>query len=174
MATYREDSTRVYKCRKGKHLTRLATIIDRFVEELVIDRVSRDDARELLVDNDRPDLDALRTDALALRSRLDTLAVEWADGEITSSQRRTASDRMLARLADVEAQMAHADRTPVLADLIDARDPAVVWHGWSVERQREALRVLLPEITILKGRVGGNPVRRTAVDPASLRWSWLA
>ena len=76
--------------------------------------LSRPDAAELLTDDDRPDTEALRTEATALRARLDELATGFADGVVTRSQFRTATSRAKAKLATAEAQMADAGRVNVL------------------------------------------------------------
>jgi hypothetical protein len=87
----------------------------------VIARLSRD-ARDLLIDDDRADLADLRAEQSTLRMRLDQLAEQFADGALSASQLRAGSERLRARLADVEAKMVHVDRAPLLADLVTASD----------------------------------------------------
>jgi len=67
--------------------------VDDFVARLVIARLRRDDARELLTapDASRPDVPALRGEAMALRARIDAAASEFADDAAASS---TRSSRM--------------------------------------------------------------------------------
>lgn len=123
----------IYRCRTsatpagelphvpGPHVNRLAEPVDDLVERLVIDRLSRPDAHELLVDHDRADVPALRDEANAFRGRLDALAMEFADGELTASQLRVATDRLRAELAEIEAQIADAGRLDLLGPAGDRR-----------------------------------------------------
>jgi site-specific DNA recombinase len=111
----------------GPHLNRLAEPVDDLVERLVIDRLSSPDAHELLVDHDRADVPALRDEANAFRGRLDTLAMEFADGELTASQLGLATDRLRARLAVIDAQIADAGRLDLLGPLLTAEECATAW-----------------------------------------------
>jgi hypothetical protein len=95
----------------------------------VIERLSRDDARDLLIDDDRADLADLRAEQSTLRMRLDQLAEQFADGALSASQLRAGSERLRARLADVEAKMVHVDRAPLLADLVTASDVRKAWEA---------------------------------------------
>ena len=51
--------------------------------EVIVGRLSRPDAVELTTPEQRDDLDELREKARALRARLDALAIEFADGDLT-------------------------------------------------------------------------------------------
>jgi len=150
---YREKNAaaipaRVYRCRKHAHLSRAADFCDWRVSERVIARLSRDDARDLLVDDHRPDVAALRAEADALRMRLDQLAEAFADGTITAAQLRTGTDRLRLKLTDVETQMVHIDRAPLLADLVTADDVRMAWEAAGLDRQR-AIVSLLYTVTLL-------------------------
>jgi site-specific DNA recombinase len=153
----------VYRCRRTKHLARFALPIDDLVERYVIRRLSRPDAAELLVDREAPDAAQLREQALTLRGRINALAAEFAEDDDASPREfREASQRLRARLAEVEAKMAHPQRSRVLVDLIAAEDPAEAWKAMMLDRQRAALDVLA-EVTLLRGRVGRGPFDPTTV-----------
>jgi len=148
---------RVYRCRRHAHLSRAADFCDWRVSERVIARLSRDDARDLLVDDRQPDLAALRAEADVLRIRLDQLAEAHADGTITLSQLRTGSERLRGKLADVEARMVHVDRAPLLADLVTAEDVRKAWEAAGLDRQR-AVVSLLYTVTLLPRGPGRAPL----------------
>lgn len=78
-------------------------------------RLSRPDAAEVLIDTVRPDVAAQRSEAAAKRARLGQLADLLADGTLTREAVRTASARLPADLADVEACMADSGRADVLS-----------------------------------------------------------
>ncbi|MGG7379040.1 hypothetical protein ACQ7B2_09845, partial [Escherichia coli] len=73
-----------YRCAVGRHVHRRAGEIDDYIAQVVVARLSLEDARALLVADDRPDARELTNEAAALRARLDTLAVEFADGVLTT------------------------------------------------------------------------------------------
>jgi hypothetical protein len=126
-----------------RHINRLAEPVDRFVSDVVVARLSRQDAADLLVDDERPDVDALREELRAKRSRLDALALDFADGSLTASQLRIATERLRSRIADLESQMADAGRVDVLGDLVRAEDAQAVWDALSRGRQRAVIDALM-------------------------------
>jgi DNA invertase Pin-like site-specific DNA recombinase len=155
---------RIYRCRASKHIARNAEPIDDLVERSVIRRLSRPDASDLLVDQAAPEAEDLRSKALALRGRLDALAAEFAeDDQADPREFREASRRIRERLAEVEQQMTHPQRSRVLVDLVLAEDPAAVWQEMPLDRQRAVVSMLF-RVTILKGRPGNVPF-----DPETVR-----
>jgi DNA invertase Pin-like site-specific DNA recombinase len=156
--TYRDydkdgKRVRVYRCRNYAHIARRADFCDSRVSERVIARLSRDDARDLLIDDDREDLAELRREAETLRLRLDQLADAFADGTINTSQLRSGSERLRARLANLESRMVHMDRAPLLADLVTASDVRKAWENIGLDRQRAVID-LLYTVTLLPGIPG--------------------
>jgi site-specific DNA recombinase len=145
-AALQQKGSRIYRCAggtgSGAHVARRAEPVEQFVEAVIVERLSRPDARDLLTDHKRPDIDELRTQATALRARLDSLAVEFADGALTASQLRAATERMRANLADVEAAMADAGRVDVLGPLVTSEDVRAVWDSLSTARKRQVIDVL--------------------------------
>jgi hypothetical protein len=149
------ETVRTYRCRDGRHLTREASFCDWRVAERVIARLSRDDARDLLIDDDREDLADLRTEQSALRLRLDQLAEQFADGALTASQLKAGTQRLRTRLADLEARMVHVDRALLLADLVTVDDVRKAWEGIGLDRQRAVID-LLYTVTLLPSLPGRN------------------
>lgn len=89
----------IYRCRKVKHIARHTDPIDALVEFHVIERLSRSDAVELLVDQNAPDAADLRSQALALRGRIDAPAAEFAeDDQADPREFREATRRIRERL----------------------------------------------------------------------------
>jgi len=153
----------VYRCRSHAHLSREAGFCDWRVSERVIARLSRADARDLLVDDDRPDMASLRGEAEVLRMRLDQLAEAHADGTITMSQLRAGTERLRRKLADVDANMVHVDRAPLLADLVTATDVRKAWHAAGLDRQRAVIS-LLYEVTLMPRPAGRAPLAVESVQ----------
>jgi hypothetical protein len=135
---------RAYRCSGSTgHVARMAEPVERFVEAVVIARLSRSDARELMMKRHTVDTGALHVEAVGLRERLDALAVDFADGALDSSQLRVATKRIRERLATIEAELADAGKVDVLGDLIGAEDVQRVWDGFSVARRRAVIGALM-------------------------------
>jgi site-specific DNA recombinase len=153
-----------YRCSGSMgHVARMAKPVDDYVSAVIIARLSLPDAGELLVDHNRPNVEALRSEAVALRSRLDTLADEFAVGSLTITQIRKATDRVRGRLDEVESQMADAGRVDVLGPLIRAGDMEAAWLDLSIARKRLVIDTLAIVRIFPPGR-GTRTFRPESVD----------
>lgn len=133
----------LYRCRPCGCVGRRRDWADEYIADVIVERMSRPDAAELLVDHERPDIPALQEEASALRQRLDWLAAEFADGEIDKGQLRSGTERARARLAEIEAATRHVSRAPVLAGLVSADDVRAEWEAMNLGQQRAAARALM-------------------------------
>lgn len=159
----------VYRCATVTgHFARQAAPIEEFVAAVVVERLSRVDAAELLVDDNRLDAAALRAEAGALRVRLDTLAVEFADGALTASQLRAATERLRGQLAAVEAQQADAGRVSALGPVVGAEDARAAWQRLDTDRQRAIVDALMVVRILPVGR------GTRGFDPTSVELDWRA
>jgi site-specific DNA recombinase len=96
---------RIYRCSGSTgHICRLAEPVENWVSEVAVARLSRGNATELVRDDHRPDVEGLRTEAAALRSRLDQLTAMFTDGELTLSEFRKGRARAQSKLATIEAR----------------------------------------------------------------------
>lgn len=135
---------RAYRCSATTgHLARMAEPVEEFVSAVVVARLSRSDARDLLVKRSTVDTAALHVEATGLRERLDALAVDFADGDLTSSQLRAASERIRSRLAKIEGELADAGKVDVLGDLVGSGDVQAVWDGFTTDRKRAVIAALM-------------------------------
>jgi site-specific DNA recombinase len=142
----------VYGCPDG-HVSRNAAAVDELVSAVVVERLSRPDVLDLLVRDASSDLVPLRQRREVLRARLDELGRLFAEGAIDAGTLRAGSERLHGELAGVEAAIAEVSRSSVLAGVADAPDPAAVWSGLHLDRQR-AIVDLLMAVTILPARKG--------------------
>jgi site-specific DNA recombinase len=160
-----------YTCRSGKHVVRDAAECDRFVTQVILERLSRPDARELLAPDRRADTAALHTRDAALRERLDELGRLYGDGAIDAPQLEAATASIRAQRERITAELAAASRGSVLAGVADAPNPAKVWQGLDLSRRRAIIDVLAT-VTILPARKGRRPGWRAGeayFDPATVR-----
>ncbi len=158
---------RAYRCRNTSgHFARMADPVDDYVQAVVIERLRRKDARDLMIDKRRVDLAPLQAEATTLRARLDSLAVEFADGVLSASQLRTINDRINKRLNDIDQELADARRVSVLQPIFDGDDVATTWHALTMQRKR-AIIDLLMTVTIYGP---GRGTRTFNPDTVVIEW----
>jgi site-specific DNA recombinase len=159
-----------YRCpgEKGTtgHVVRTAGPLDAYVEKLIVERLSRPDALELLAPTaPEVDLPGLRATANAVRARLAEIAEMLGEGELTRAEAQIARSRATARLERVEAEIAAATASSPLAGIVDAPDPATVWAGLDIGRRRAVLDCLMT-VTVLP------TTRGPGFDPETVRIQW--
>jgi DNA invertase Pin-like site-specific DNA recombinase len=167
---------RVYRCSAptrdrswpGAHVARQAEPVEKFIEKLVIGRLSRADAAGLVAAPENgPDVGALREEAAAIRRNLEEMAADRALGLITRPQMLAATGRANIRLEEIGAELEHAARENVLAPLVAAENAAAVWADLDLSRKRAV-------ITTLMGITLHSPGRgaRLAFNPAMVTVTW--
>jgi len=158
----------VYRCRERGpgHVARAAQPVDDFIAQVVIARLSRPDAADLLAEDVRPDAEAIRRDAVTLRARLADAADSFADGRISAGQMERITARVQRQLDDVESRMVVAARANAFAGIIGARDPAAVWRGMTVEARRGVVTALMTVTLTPTGRRGN------VFDPDAIEVTW--
>ncbi|MBD8010681.1 recombinase family protein [Microbacterium sp. Re1] len=160
---------RSYRCSASMgHFARMAEPVEEYVEAVAVARLSRPDARDLLTVSSNVDTAALRLEGVGLRERLDALAVDFADGDLTSSQLRIATDRIRKRMAEVESELADAGRVDVLGDLVAADDVQAAWDAISTDRRRAVIGALM-QVTLYPPGRGTRTFR-----PESVGIEWLS
>jgi hypothetical protein len=142
--------------------------VDGFITDLCIERLARDDAIGLIADEvPHVDVPGLRAKAIALRQRLESMAIEFADDpDISPAQLRVMTRRVKVQLAKVDGQLADAGRVSVLAPLIGADDVRAAWDNMVVDQRRAAIDSLMFVVLHPVGR----GARRFSVDSVWTRW----
>lgn len=161
-----------YTCRDGRCVVRNAAELEDFINRVVVERLSRDDAVDLL----RPaagaaDVGALWAEAATLRQRLDGLADNLDLDERTLARRTRA---LRVRLADVEQQMADAGRGSVLEGIVGVPDVAAAWSALHLDRKRAVVDTLMRIVVqrTAKGRRRGWKPGESYFDPTSVTVDW--
>jgi hypothetical protein len=123
-------------------VVRKAGPLDAYVEAVIVERLSRPDAMELLTPAaPEVDLPGLRAAATAARARI---AEMLGEGELTRAEAQIARARATTRLERAEAEIAAVTRgLSPLAGLVDVPDPATVWTGLDISRRRAVLDALV-------------------------------
>ena len=146
-----------YRCQTGHGGGRRAEIVDQYVEDVVVERLSRPDAHDLLEPApDGVDVAALQTEAEEIRMRLRNLAGKYGAGEIGDMQFSVGSDTARAQLEGVTKQLARAATQDPLVGLVGAPDVRKAWKALELEQQRNVLRALVG-VTLKTPRPGRMP-----------------
>lgn len=148
---YSPTGARQYGCRAG-HVVRDAKKVDALVERTLVGVLRRNPQVRA---GQSTDDTGLMAETEALRARLTDLAVEFADGTLTASQLRAASERIRSQLRDVEQQIAASAGNPALASLAAAEDVAAVWDALDLDRRRSVINALM-SIQIMPTRRGSE------------------
>ncbi|GGM67074.1 serine recombinase [Longimycelium tulufanense] len=174
-----------YRCRNrertgtGTHVTREAATLDALVERVIVARLEKPDAMDLLKSPaDMVDTAALHTESTALVRRLDELSEMFAEGAITAAQLKTGTDKLRARLAAIEAEVASAGDVDPLLGVVGAPNVAEVWFGTKPDRsdglelgRRRAILDTLVTVTVLPSK-RGKKAGGTYSDPDAVDFDW--
>jgi site-specific DNA recombinase len=166
----------IYTCSAAAHLSRPAAQVDAFVEAVIIERLARPDARDLLTPPQAAaDVAGLHLQDAALAGRLAELGRMFAASEIEADTLRAGTTDIRRRRERITAELAATSRGSVLAGVIDdmakAPDPARVWAGLDLSRRRAIIATLVT-VTILPARRGRRPgwqPGQAYFDPTSVR-----
>jgi site-specific DNA recombinase len=141
---------------------------------VIVERLSRPDAADLLAPDQTGDTSALHLKDAALQARLDELGRLAGEGEIDPSQLVQATAAIRRQREEITTALRGMTRGSVLAGVADAEDPAKVWKGLDLSRKRAIVDVL-SDVVILKAHKGRRPGWRsgeTYFDPATVEITW--
>lgn len=146
-----------YRCRNQHGGGRRADTLDGYIEDVIVERLSRDDAAELLAPvAGGIDVAGLQRESEQIRRRLTDLAAMFGAGTVDMAQFTEGSDVARAQLEGVTAQLARAAVKDPLVGLVGAPDVRKAWNAASLDRRRTVLRSLL-KVTLRKPRPGRMP-----------------
>jgi DNA invertase Pin-like site-specific DNA recombinase len=184
--TYRCGGADTYR-NGARHVTRSARSLDRYVEALLVERIS--DPRvlaKLRETDDGVDTRALRVELAALGTKEDRLGVNYATGKISERVMNSGMKEIAKRKEQIDAQLERAGkRTPLdpFKKAKDAKDVADIWYGpGGPDGDREgglslgARRAILDRLLTIT--VKPNPKRvplqpdGTYLDRDSIGWDW--
>lgn len=158
---------RTYRCRAAYgHVGRSAEPVEEYVAAVVIERLSRPDAQDLLLDRGRTDVDKLRGEALALRQRRRGLVSLVADGSFTEDEVRENAAQLAEQIATIEAQLTDAGRVDILGPLIKSPDVAAAWDQLSVDRRRAVIDTLM----VVTVHPPGRGTRTFRPETVGIKW----
>lgn len=146
-----------YRCTGQHGGGRRADVLDEYVEDLIVERLMKDDAQDLLLPGPNDvDVAALQLESEQIRRRLTDLAGLFGAGQIDMAQFTEGSDTARAQLEGVTQQLARAAKKDPLVPLVGAKDVRKVWKGMELDQKRAVLRELL-DVTLRPPRRGRMP-----------------
>jgi site-specific DNA recombinase len=172
VSTWGDRRAPAYTCPAG-HVRRHAAELDDYIEAVILERLGRPDAAELLAPDQRGDTAALHAQDAALRARLDELGRMLADGAIDARQLEAGTERIRGQREQITAELAAVSRGSVLAGVADAADPAKVWAGLDLSRRRAIIDILVEIVILPMARRGGYHRKgETTFTPESVAVTW--
>lgn len=164
-----------YFCRNANHLTRVAEPLDDFVTKLVIERLSRDDARLLLAPRGgQVDVEALYARRADLSAQLAEIGRDAVRMGIPLATVAAMAAGVETQLAEIDAQVSASTSHSALAGFADADDVAEAWKNASISRRKAIVNDLMT-VTITKaprGRPKGWTPGESYFDPETVTIEW--
>ena len=158
----------IYRCSVRTCVSRRQVYVDDFVTRVVLARLSRPDARHLLVEPDDTDHARKAAERAAeLEQRLQDAAEAYAAGTITLAQLTRINATLRPKLEMAQAEAATPARSHVLGELVEAADPAEVWEALPLDRQRAVVNLLMT-VRILPAKTRGG----RGFDPETVEITW--
>src|SRR3712207_3684880 len=117
-----------YRCSGRSCVSRRAEDVDWLVTEVVLSRLARPDAADLLAPSRRPERAQAAEEVRSLRARLDTAADNYADGKIDVRQLERITARLRPKLTDAEARARTVDDYPLVEGLAGQERSREVWE----------------------------------------------
>lgn len=174
MKAGRIKQTWVYRCSAAAHLARKREDADHFVSELIVERLSRPDAADLLADRDAPDVDRLRAELRAAQEGEANVAGMVAQGLMSRKAAEGALHDVRARIGALEAALSDAGKVDVLGPLVGG-EVREVWSDLGIDRQRAVVKALMTVEMRSPGK-GSRPPRdpdgRLAHTAATMAIHW--
>ncbi len=169
------NRARALHCPELRHVCRKAEPVERFVEDVILERLRRPDAIDLV--QARPqgvDLAALRDEATAMRERLREMARAEALGRRTRDEVEAAREAVLERLDEIDRMVTEAGRVDVVAAFVGTgRDPAEVWNDpRTTLAMKQAVIRALAVIRVGSGRNGRPPKYSVDAPPPRVFVDW--
>lgn len=157
-----------YACRKHFCTARDLHQLDTFVTDVVLERLSRPDARQAIAGAaPDPAVNNALAEAVALRARLDEAVAAFTAGNLSAATLGRIESDLFSQISEAERQARVAGLPTAAADVALADDPATAWERLTGEQRRAVVRGLM-QVVVLPVKTRG---RRT-FDPTCVRIEW--
>lgn len=162
-----------YRCVNG-HIMRKGDIIDEFVSEVCIARLSKPDTLDLLAPKpDAVDVRVLHSQREALGGRRKSMLKQLASGRATDEEAEEALDDLADQLRAVDAEIARAMAVDPLAELVGVKDVRAWWHSEerTLARRRSIVEALMTVVIHPVGYGKRITTLEAAADTVEIEWT---
>ncbi|MCC5580058.1 recombinase family protein [Microtetraspora sp. AC03309] len=161
----------IYRCRAGGHCSTPAEETDRWVEAVMIERLSRPDLADLLPQRATVDVAALRAEVIAIEARKKNAGKMYARGGIDEETFQETCEEADRLVSGINEQLKAATGESPLAVFLTSDDTAATWASLSRGRKREIITLLatVTAVPIGRGRRKSLPPinERVIIDPVT-------
>lgn len=157
---------RCYACSRCYRVSRSADRLDALIVDIVVRRLSRDDAMDLLMrPADEVDVNALRDERAGLHERLALLGKDFATAPTEFVQ--AALEVIRARLDEIDGTLVDPGRARAFRDVVGAKDVRKAFEQLDLGRRRAIVDALITITVMPVGKCAG-PV----FDPTAIQVAW--
>jgi DNA invertase Pin-like site-specific DNA recombinase len=164
-----------YRCRDGcGRMSRRQRDVDELVTGVIVKRLRRPDMANLVARDRGDEVRTLESEAVALRSRLDSLAGFFAQGLIDAQQLTQGTKEINVSLKAVRTKIGKLYDESALAGIVDTDDAGSAWLEAPLDRRRAVLDALAT-VTLLRGghgRPAGWQPGQTYFRPELVKVEW--
>ncbi|MGB9223201.1 recombinase family protein [Mycobacterium sp.] len=155
------------------HLIREHSHVDRYVLDVITERLSRPDLATLLTPAE-DDMKPLVEESKRLRARMAKIDNEYDEGIIDGPRWRSAKEKVRAKLSEVDRKLAARKGGAALGKILSAPDPAQAFREASLMGQRAVIDALA---TVRVRRTGKGRMRtdrdgRPLIDTSTVIIEW--
>lgn len=140
--------------------------LDEYLTQLVVARLSRDDARDLFL-ADETEVSRAAEEVNALEERLEDWRQSGARGETTPATLAVIERDLTPQIEAAKRRRIAATVPAALVDLVTADDVRAVWEGLPLAGRREVVLTLFTEIKV--GKPGSIRLGRWSTDEDRLQ-----
>lgn len=157
---------KVYTCKAEgcRKIQRDLDKVNKFIEGVVVSRLSGDDAEKLYYNQDCVDMDSLRLEAEALSRRKRTLAIQVAKGSMDDTDIEEPLTIINTRLNEIESVMLDANAASVFEGVVGTADVQAAWDALELDRKRTIIDHLM--VVTINPAPRGRAFRPECIDVA--------
>ncbi|SIL63541.1 site-specific recombinase, DNA invertase Pin [Mycobacteroides abscessus subsp. abscessus] len=162
----------VYRCKGGAFgcsgVQRRQEALDGWIEELVLRHLESQATWTQVTTSNTP---ALNEEANALRARIDQLAVDYAEGNLTAAQVKIATDSLQQKLEMANDNIQKALEANVLDGLVGASNLRETWSSLPIDRQRSVIQQVIEKLEVNSLGTKGKGVHKlSAGHNVTVHW----
>lgn len=176
VSTCGNNNRPAYRCKtrgsgvegSGGHVSRVADVLDDFIERVVVGRLSEAGLVERIVSADDPEAaEKLRAERREIEKEQENLGVLVGARKITATQMAAATEGLSARIEEINKELTRLGGRSPLAPFANVKpaDIPAVWKALPMDQRRSVVD-FLAEVRVLKAARGPR------FDPASIEVTW--